>query len=50
MLALQDPATRAHFAANALRATLPLSPPAITLQLVLLYRDLLASIAKPQIS
>ena len=45
---LQNPAARAHFAVNARRATLPLSPPAITLQLVLLYRDLLAAIAKPQ--
>ena len=47
---LQDPAKRAHFAANARGATLPLSPQAITLQLVLLYRDLLASMTKPQIS
>ncbi len=43
MRALQDPATRAGFAANARRAVLPLSPSAITLQLVLLYRDLLAT-------
>ena len=43
MQALQDPATRARFAANARRAVLPLSPSAITLQQVLLYRDLLAA-------
>jgi hypothetical protein len=43
MQALQDPTTRASFSANARRAVLPLSPPAITLQQVLLYRDLLAT-------
>ena len=48
MQTLQDPATRSRFAANARRATLPLSPSAINLQLVLLYRDLLASMVKPQ--
>ncbi len=43
MRALQDPPTRAAFAANARAAALPLSPAAITLQQVLLYRDLLAT-------
>ena len=43
MRALQDPPTRAGFAANARAAALPLSPAAITLQQVLLYRDLLAT-------
>ena len=43
MDALQDLATRARFAFNARRAVLPLSPAAITLQRVLLYRDLLTS-------
>ena len=42
MRTLQDPTTRARCSANARRAALPLSPSAITLQLVLLYRDLLA--------
>ena len=41
METLQDSATRARFSINARRAVLPLSPAAITLQLVLLYRDLL---------
>ena len=43
MRTLLDPATRARQGANARRAVLPLSPSAITLQLVLLYRDLLAA-------
>jgi hypothetical protein len=43
MQALQNPSTRASFSANARRAVLPLSPSAITLQQVLLYRDLLAT-------
>ena len=43
MQALQDPSTRGRFAANARQAVLPLSPSAITLQQVLLYRDLLAT-------
>jgi len=43
MRALQDPPTRARFAANARAAALPLSPTAMTLQQVLLYRDLLAT-------
>jgi glycosyltransferase involved in cell wall biosynthesis len=43
MRALQDPPTRAGFAANARAAALPLSPTAMTLQQVLLYRDLLAT-------
>jgi hypothetical protein len=34
---------RARFGENARRATLPLSPSATTLSLVLLYRDLLAT-------
>ena len=50
MTTLQDPGRRARFAANSRDATLPLSSQAITLQLVLLYRDLLASTTKPQIS
>ena len=45
MSVLQDTTTRAHFAANARRAILPLSPTATTLQVVLLYRDLLAAAA-----
>jgi UDP-glucose:(heptosyl)LPS alpha-1,3-glucosyltransferase len=40
--ALQDPPARAGFAANARGAALPHSPTAVTLQQVLLYRDLLA--------
>ena len=43
MRTLLDPATRRRLGANARRAVLPLSPAAITLQLVLLYRDLLAA-------
>jgi UDP-glucose:(heptosyl)LPS alpha-1,3-glucosyltransferase len=43
MRALQDPPTRGAFAANARAAALPLSPAAISLQQVLLYRDLLAT-------
>ncbi len=43
MRTLLDPATRSRQGANARRAVLPLSPSAITLQLVLLYRDLLAA-------
>ena len=43
MQALQDPATRARLGGNARRAVLSFSPSAITLQQVLLYRDLLAS-------
>jgi UDP-glucose:(heptosyl)LPS alpha-1,3-glucosyltransferase len=46
MRALQDAPTRAGFAANARAAALPLSPAAMTLQQVLLYRDLLASAAR----
>ena len=41
--AMQDATARARLAANARRAVLPLSPSAMTLQLVLLYRDLLAA-------
>lgn len=43
MRTLLDPATRARQGSNARRAVLPLSPSATTLQLVLLYRDLLAA-------
>jgi UDP-glucose:(heptosyl)LPS alpha-1,3-glucosyltransferase len=43
MRTLQDATTRRRLGANARRAVLPLSPAAITLQLVLLYRDLLAA-------
>jgi UDP-glucose:(heptosyl)LPS alpha-1,3-glucosyltransferase len=43
MRTLQDPTARAGFAANARTVALPLSPAAITLQQVLLYRDLLAA-------
>jgi UDP-glucose:(heptosyl)LPS alpha-1,3-glucosyltransferase len=43
MRSLADPAMRARFGENARRATLPLSPSATTLSLVLLYRDLLAT-------
>lgn len=43
MRTLLDPATRARQGGNARRAVLPLSPSATTLQLVLLYRDLLAA-------
>jgi hypothetical protein len=43
MRTLLDPATRARQGPNARRAVLPLSPSATTLQLVLLYRDLLAA-------
>src|SRR4029077_1019346 len=43
MRTLLDATTRRRLGANARRAVLPLSPSAITLQLVLLYRDLLAA-------
>ena len=43
MRTLLDPTTRARLGANARRAVLPLSPSAITLRHVLLYRDLLAA-------
>ncbi len=43
MRTLLDPDTRSRLGANARRAVLPLTPAAITLQLVLLYRDLLAA-------
>jgi UDP-glucose:(heptosyl)LPS alpha-1,3-glucosyltransferase len=43
MRALLDGATRERLGANARDAVLPLTPEAMTLQLVLLYRDLLAS-------
>ena len=43
MRTLLDATTRRRHGANARRAVLPLSPAAITLQLVLLYRDLLAA-------
>jgi UDP-glucose:(heptosyl)LPS alpha-1,3-glucosyltransferase len=47
MASLQDPALRTRLGANARRAVLPLSRSAITLQQVLLYRDLLASPGPP---
>ena len=43
MHSLADPAMQARFSENARHATLPLSPSATTLSLVLLYRDLLAA-------
>jgi UDP-glucose:(heptosyl)LPS alpha-1,3-glucosyltransferase len=43
MRSLLTPETRERQGANARKAALPLSPAAITLQLVLLYRDLLAA-------
>jgi UDP-glucose:(heptosyl)LPS alpha-1,3-glucosyltransferase len=43
MRTLLDPVTRSRLGVNARRAVLPLTPAAITLQLVLLYRDLLAA-------
>jgi UDP-glucose:(heptosyl)LPS alpha-1,3-glucosyltransferase len=43
MRTLLDPATRDRLGASARRAVEPLTPAAITLQLVLLYRDLLAA-------
>jgi UDP-glucose:(heptosyl)LPS alpha-1,3-glucosyltransferase len=45
MLLLLDPAQRERFGARARAAVLPLTPAAMTLQLVLLYMDLLAGIA-----
>jgi UDP-glucose:(heptosyl)LPS alpha-1,3-glucosyltransferase len=47
MSSLQDPELRTRFGANGRRAVLPLSASAITLQQVLLYRDLLASPGPP---
>ena len=47
MRALHDGALRETMGANGRRAVLPLSPPAMTLQLVLLYKELLeASVAR----
>lgn len=43
MRSLLVPETRERLGANARNAALPLSPAAVTLQLVLLYRDLLAA-------
>jgi UDP-glucose:(heptosyl)LPS alpha-1,3-glucosyltransferase len=43
MRTLQDPQTRARMGANARAAMLPLSPSAMTLKLVLLYKELLAA-------
>jgi UDP-glucose:(heptosyl)LPS alpha-1,3-glucosyltransferase len=48
MRALLDAATRERLGANARNAVLPLTPEAMTLQLVLLYRDLLASTVRPR--
>jgi len=46
MHALQHASARERLGANARNAVLPLTPEAMTLQLVLLYRDLLASTVK----
>ena len=47
MRTLHDGALRERMGANARRAMLPFSPPAMTLQLVLLYKELLeASVAR----
>jgi UDP-glucose:(heptosyl)LPS alpha-1,3-glucosyltransferase len=43
MRALEDPAMRGRMGANARAAMLPLSPSAMTLKLVLLYKELLAA-------
>jgi UDP-glucose:(heptosyl)LPS alpha-1,3-glucosyltransferase len=43
MTMLTDPAARAALGMRAREAVLPLTPDAMTLQLVLLYRDLLAA-------
>ena len=43
MMTLTDPAARATLGARAREAVLPLTPPEMTLKLVLLYRDLLAA-------
>jgi hypothetical protein len=43
MRSLQDPATRGRMGANARAAMLPLSPSAMTLKMVLLYKELLAA-------
>jgi UDP-glucose:(heptosyl)LPS alpha-1,3-glucosyltransferase len=43
MMTLTDASARATLGARAREAVLPLTPPAMTLQLVLLYRDLLAA-------
>jgi len=45
MRALLDPETRARLGANARAAVAPLTPEAMTLELVLLYRELLAASA-----
>ena len=43
MTTLTDAGARTTLGARAREAVLPLTPPAMTLQLVLLYRDLLAA-------
>ena len=43
MRSLLDPALRERLGANARRAVEPLTPEAMTLELVLLYRELLAA-------
>jgi UDP-glucose:(heptosyl)LPS alpha-1,3-glucosyltransferase len=48
MRALLDVPTRERLGANARKAVLPLTAEAMTLQLVLLYRDLLASTVRPK--
>ncbi|MBK8688366.1 MAG: glycosyltransferase family 4 protein [Betaproteobacteria bacterium] len=48
MQALQDPERRARLAVNARNAVLPFTAAAMTLQAVLLYRDLLAATVPPR--
>ncbi|HVE48708.1 MAG TPA: glycosyltransferase family 4 protein [Casimicrobiaceae bacterium] len=48
MRTLADPATRARIGMNARQAVLPLSPEAMTLKLVLLYKELLEASARAQ--
>jgi UDP-glucose:(heptosyl)LPS alpha-1,3-glucosyltransferase len=50
MRTMLDAPTRDRLGANARNAVLPLTPEAMTLQLVLLYRDLLAATVKPKTS
>jgi hypothetical protein len=47
---LSDAATRERLGANARNAVLPLTLEAMTLALVLLYRDLLSSTVKPKVA
>jgi hypothetical protein len=48
MRTLEDPATRARMGQNAREAVLPLTADAMTLQLVLLYKELLEASARQQ--